>query len=146
MSSQKGKRAEWELSDTLEDTYDYAAMPAGGSGSGTQRPRPDIFAVRGVRLKTPRDGLQDYSNAFAIEVKARDKGVATFSSEEIDELREFASRAGATSLVAIRPDMRKFDSWYLLNVDDLHTTPEGNYSVRKQDHADCLSIPEVFGP
>jgi len=95
----KGSAAERELSNILEDKHGYAAMPAGGSGSGTTRPRPDVFAVRGVRLDTHTDGLSDYSNSYAIECKAWSDGTGSFTSEEIEALEAFAARAGATPLV-----------------------------------------------
>jgi Holliday junction resolvase len=143
----KGSAAERQLSNQLEDEYDYAAMPAGGSGSGTQRPRPDVFAVRGVRLETHTSGLEDYSNSYAIECKAWSSGTGQFTCEEIEQLEAFADRAGATSLVAVKPDCRRseHDSWYLREASLLHETPEGNYSLRKQDWPDCQSINEVFG-
>lgn len=141
----KGSHAERQLSGRLEDEYGFAAMPAGGSGSGTSRPRPDVFAVRGVRLETPRDGLQDYSNAFAVEVKSWKGGVGQFSENEIEELNEFAHRAGATPLVAVRPDQRSFDGWLIQETSELNRTRKGNYSIRLADHEDCRGISEVFG-
>lgn len=140
----KGDDAERKLSNRLEDDYDYAAMPAGGSGTGTTRPRPDVFAVKGVRLDTPTDGLQDYSDAYAIEVKAYSDGTGSFTNGEIDALEAFAGRAGATPLVAIKPDLRTHDNWYLQNAGDLHETADGNFSIRQQDWPDCKTIPEVF--
>ena len=145
MSKQRGAAAERELSNILEDQYDYAALPSGGSGSGTTRPRPDVFAVKGLRLDTHTGGLKDVSDAYAIECKAWADGVGSFTHQEIEDLERFADRAGATPLVAVRPDLRSFDGWLLRKTGALHETPEGNYSIRKQDHGECLSISEVFG-
>lgn len=141
----KGDQAERALSNILEDQYQMAALRAPGSGGRTQRNRPDVIASRELVLDTRSPGpYHRVSDVYAIEVKSKPEGVHTFSRGEIKELREFAARAGATALVAIKPDLRSFDSWLLMDVQDLHETPEGNYSIRKQDHADCLGLTEVF--
>ena len=143
----KGSAAERELSNILEDQYDYAALRCPSSGRGTTRNRPDLIAVKGTVLDVHGDGLREVSECYVIEAKARPDGTATFDREKIMDLQEYASRAGAIALVAVKPDRRlsEHDQWYLCEVTSLHETPEGNYSIRKQDHAECLSISEVFG-
>ncbi len=143
----KGDQAERELSNLLEDDYDYAAFRSPGSGGRTQRNRPDILAVQGTILDPHgHNGLREVSEAVVVEVKATTDGCWTFDRDEIAGLEEFASRAGADAYVAVKPDLRLADhsQWYLREVSCLHETPEGNFSIRKADHEECLSIPEVF--
>lgn len=141
----KGDQAERALSDILEDQYQMAALRAPGSGGRTTRNRPDVLASRELVLDTRTPGpYHRTSDVYAIEVKCKPDGTHTFDQEEIEDLREYAGRAGATALVAIKPDLRSHSQWYLRELDDLHETPEGNYSIRQQDHAECLGLEEVF--
>lgn len=133
-----GLRYERELSNILEDRYGFAAMPSGASGSGTDRPRPDVLACRGV------DGHRD-TDAYAIEVKAWKDATGSLTAEEVDALCRFAERAGATPMVVIRPDLRRFDQWHCYAPGRLNRTDAGNHSVRQADlPGDALW--QVFGP
>lgn len=137
MSKARGSADERELSDYLEDEFGYAAMRAPGSGGATDRPRPDLIAVRKESLTPPR------ANGFAIEHKSRKDGTVTFTREEIDALVEFAERGGLTPLVTVKPDMRSHEQWFCLDARELNRTDKG-YSVRKADHDRAKSLKEMF--
>lgn len=125
----KGHAAERELSNRLEDEHDFAAMPSGGSGSGTDRARPDVLACRRPTLAAPGGEMA----VLAIECKAWSNGTGRLDSDEIRALQSFASRAGGTALVAVRPDLRTWDRWHIYRPHDLHRTGAGNYSVRQPE-------------
>lgn len=139
----KGVQAERDLCDILEDQYGYACLRSPGSGGRTERARPDILAVRDDRGR----GESIWRSVHVVELKNSPDGTATFDREEVEQLQEYAERAGAYAWVAVKPDRRSHDSWYFVMVPwEVHETPEGNYSIRQQDHEDALSIEEVFGP
>lgn len=110
----------------------YAALRAPGSGS-IDRPSPDVVAIRAVGS----------TRIVAIELKAQPEGTATFKSDEISELEGWANLCDATPYVGVKPDMRSHSQWYFLRTSDLHETPEGNHSIRKQDHGRCLPRAEL---
>lgn len=135
----KGTAAEHELSNRLEDDFGMAAMPAGGSGSGTDRPRPDVLAAY---RPTGLAGLS--TQTYAIECKAWSDGLGQLDGDEIANLHSFASRAGGTPLVAVRPDLRSFDRWHCYRIQDLNQTDGGNYSIRQAERPG-RSLDEVVG-
>lgn len=126
----KGYNSENELWNWFMDNG-YAALRAPTSGGATDRVSPDIVAL-------------NETEKHAIEVKNRPDGTATFDREEIEGLQEWADKAGAMPWVVISPDLRTFDHWFCLTPNALHETPEGNYSIRKQDWDVCLSRTEAF--
>lgn len=135
---QKGDKAERTLSNWLEDTGDYHAQPTGSSGSGTDRDRPDVFAAR------DQTGGGKVARVLLVEVKAWSDATGTLSRAEVLALQRAAARAGGEAWVAVKPDLRSFDQWHCFRADELHETPEGNFSVRKQDHPG-ESRAEAFG-
>ena len=141
MTRRKGDRAERDLANTLADDFGWHAQRTGSSGSATERPRPDVLACR--RIGWNQTGVTA-SRAAAIEVKAWSDGVGHLDAHEIADLRAIAERSGARALVAVRPDLRTHDQWHVFDVDELHETPAGNFSVRKAD-LPGQTLVEVFG-
>ncbi|WP_435065870.1 hypothetical protein [Halobaculum sp. EA56] len=147
MSRSKGDRAERELSNLLEDRYRFAAMPAGSSGSGTDRARPDIMAAR-RRLGRKRgawDTPPTYSETKAIEVKAWRNAKGQLDADEVRALRSFATRAGGTALIVIKPDLRGHDQWHVFEAWELHSIAGSGFSVR-DDELPGDTLDEAFGP
>jgi len=131
-----GSDVEREFINILSDDYGYGCLRAPGSGGRTQRERPDAVALRAGKME-PDVG-------FAVEIKKRPDGTVTFTSDEIDALERWATKAGVEPYIAVKPDLRSFDHWLVMHTSQLHETEKG-YSVRKQDHERCESIQRVFG-
>lgn len=124
----KGEVAERTLA---EDAWErgFASLRAPGSGS-IDRPSPDVVI---------------FGDPIAvIELKADSDGTATFEEEEIVDLETWAVRCDADAYVGVKPDLRSHNSWYFLETWDLNRTKSGNYSIRKEDHSDCLSMDDLF--
>ncbi len=126
-----GSHAERELSNTLEDEYRWAAMPAGSSGSGTKRARPDVLATRRASV------LGDSGpHGLAIELKRRTQDwpcSVYLDAEEVDALQAFASRGGLRAFVVVRPHRsRSAQDWHCFVTSDLRQTDSG-YSIHQRD-------------
>lgn len=143
MSHRKGDRAERELSNWLEDTAGWYAQRTGASGAATDRARPDVIACRGHPIDT-RQVHGVVPEVAMIEAKAWRDATGQLDAAEVDELIEAADRAGGIPLVAVRPDLRRHEQWHVFDARELHSTPGGNYSVRKRD-LPGKSREEVFG-
>lgn len=142
----KGIQAERTLSDTVEDEYGYYAQRSAGSGKATQRARADVMAVKTHMVSmVDHDICRESHTVHLVELKASPDGTATFDQGEVEQLQEAGERAGAYVWLAVKPDMRSHDQWYFIHADEANETPEGNYSIRKADHEDALSIRQVFG-
>jgi len=137
MSSQKGSKAERELSNWLEDEAGWYAQRTGSSGAATDRARPDVIAARTEPPITR-------SRVAMIELKAAADGTAHIDESEIHELAEAANRAGAGAWVVIRPSFNSHDQWHVFALGELHETDGGNYSVRQAD-LPGRTLEEVFG-
>jgi len=110
-SKQKGSTAERDLLHLFWATGDWVACRVAGSGS-MKYPSPDIIANKqGMHL--------------AIECKTTKSNYQYFEQREIDELSEYAGRAGARALVAIRFARQP---WMFLDLEDLKKTTK-NYVV-----------------
>ena len=129
-----GDGPERELSDTLEDEFGYFALPSGGSGGGTPRPRPDVTASRA-------------GDIYVIESKKSKDGTVSLDPHEIPELIDCAERAGGTAVLAIKPDQRRseHDQWYCYDATTIEPTESGGYYVGKKCHDRAQSIAEFFG-
>jgi Holliday junction resolvase len=140
-----GANAERELSNTLEDEFGFRAMPAGGSGSGTDRARPDVIAGR--RSETGVPGATS-PTLVAIEVKKRTSDwpqAVHLDGAEIRNLWDFASGFGATPWVVIRPHRGRSDQdWHCYPAADLGTTDAGNRAIRQADLPGA-TLAEVVG-
>lgn len=137
---QKGDDRERELSDMLEDEYQFAAMPAGGSGGGTSRARPDVLACRSFK---DEHGLIDGEPiVLAFESKAWDDGVGYVTKEKVNALRSFATRAGGRAVIGVRPDLRTYDRWQFHFPSELDKT-EQSVKVTAEDRPG-LTLEEVI--
>ncbi|MFP4568035.1 MAG: Holliday junction resolvase Hjc [Candidatus Woesearchaeota archaeon] len=104
----------------------WACIRVAGSGS-SKYPSPDLLAGNNLRK-------------FAIETKTCSGASQYFSKKEIFELRDFASRFGAESWVAI-----KFKGllWLFLSLEDLIETPKGFSASRSLCERRGLSFDEL---
>jgi Holliday junction resolvase len=127
---------ETELSNTLEDEHNFAAMRAGGSGGGTDRARPDVFAS-----KDPHD-LEDWPTILCFEVKGWNDRTGYASKEEIRALQSFSTRAGGRAVLAVSPDFRVYDRWHFFYPHTLRTT-ENSYVV-DEDALPGLTLEELI--
>jgi len=139
MNMSKGMDAERELCAILWDKHQMATLRAPASGS-IDRPSPDVVALKGLLGGV---GMAS-SLSFAIELKANKDGTAHFDEHEIEELEQWADRAGAEAYVIVKPDLRTFDSWLVYHTSELNTTEQG-YSIGKRDHDKAKTLSEVFG-
>jgi len=132
-----GTDAERELATLLWDKG-YSTLRAPASGS-IDRPSPDVVAIK------QHSGIYiPHKESYAIELKANKDGCANFPAQEIQELEEWADRAGAEAYVIVKPDLRTFDSWLVYHTSELNTTEQG-YSVNQSMHDKAKTLSEVFG-
>ena len=102
MSSKgKGTRCERELIHKFYNSG-FSVVRSAGSGS-TPLPSPDII------VSNSRD-------IFAIECKALSSTRKYFSQKEINELKDFSEKFGATPLIAIRFDRI---GWFFVHLKDM---------------------------
>jgi len=123
-----GSRAENELVDWLW-ANDFA--PVRSPASGTKDiPQPDVVAVGRYRT-------------YGVEVKAYSTGCVTIPEDEIEQLHAWCDKSGTLPVIAVRPDLRRFDGWLCYDIADLHET-DGGRSVRLQDHDRAKSLEAMF--
>lgn len=104
-NQQKGSNAERDLIHRFWALPGWTAVRVAGSGS-MRYPAPDVLAVKeGVSL--------------AIECKVTKNSSQYLEKREIDELKEFAKKAGARAFVAVRFFR---EEWRFLSPDDLNDT------------------------
>ncbi|MCD6590000.1 Holliday junction resolvase [Candidatus Woesearchaeota archaeon] len=110
----KGSDAERELVHLLWN-HGWSAARIAGSGS-IKHPAPDIIAGRKGKL-------------WVIECKTVEDLPKYFSLKEIRELEEFASRMGATPMVAVKVARK---GWFILDSRKLRKTSKAvvmDYSI-----------------
>lgn len=112
----KGINAERELLHKFW-ANGFIAMRAPGSGA-IKYPCPDLLAGNALRK-------------LAIECKTTCSDKQYISSEQIDDLKKFASIFAAEPWVAVRFSLNMSDSsgWYFISMDDLKETEGKNYVV-----------------
>ncbi|HLF54100.1 MAG TPA: Holliday junction resolvase Hjc [Candidatus Nanoarchaeia archaeon] len=114
-NKQKGSNAERELIHLFWATQKWTALRVAGSGS-MNYPSPDVLASNeGIHL--------------AIECKATISKSQYLEKREVHELVEFAKKAGARPLIAVR---FKRTPWYFLNPTDLNPT-EHHYAISQTE-------------
>jgi len=114
-SKSKGSNAERELIHLFWATKKWTACRVAGSGS-MKYPAPDIIANKeGVNL--------------AIECKITSQNNQYLEKREVEELIEYARKAGARPLIAVRFNRKP---WRFLNPDDLKKTEQN-----------CVITPEL---
>ncbi len=101
-AKQKGSNAERELIHLFWATKEWTACRVAGSGS-MKYPSPDIIANK--------EGMN-----LAIECKATSNNNQYLEKREVDELVEYARKAGARPLIAVRFNRM---SWLFLDPADL---------------------------
>lgn len=127
--SRKGANIERKLSRMFYKRG-YATIRAPASGAKTRRViYPDLIAIKkGVVL--------------AIEVKYRSKGQTIYiSGWQIRRLLEFARRAGAIPLIAIK--YSEEPSFAFVNANYLKKTKKGNYKVDREVLAYAVTFEEL---
>lgn len=128
MANTKGDRRERELVNTL-DAEGFAVVRSPASGSGTDRPQPDLLAGNGEQF-------------YAIEVKSSSGNPIYIDGEELEALLYFSQNFGARPRVAVRFDR---EDWYFFHPADLYQTPGGNYRVKRETAiADGVSLAELI--
>lgn len=105
MIQKKGANAERELIHMFWKNEGWTAVRVAGSGS-MRYPAPDVLASKSGAM-------------FAIECKATKADIQYLEKREVDELVNFASRAGARPLIAVRFN---HEPWWFLNPHDLNET------------------------
>lgn len=112
--STKGDRRERELVNLLDDAG-FAVVRSPASGSGTDRPQPDLLAGDGDRF-------------YAIEAKSSSGDPIYIDGEELEALLYFSQNFGARPRVGVRFDR---EDWYFFHPGELYQTPGGNYRVKQ---------------
>ncbi|MCK4589240.1 MAG: Holliday junction resolvase [Nanoarchaeota archaeon] len=100
----KGINAERELVHLFQQNG-WSSVRIAGSGS-SKYPSPDVLASNALRR-------------VAIECKTLTRTKKYFSSEDIEQLKEFSRKFGTESWIGIR---FKGMPWYFLSLEDLEVT------------------------
>lgn len=132
-----GDGRERELSNTLEDDHGWGVVRPGGSGSGTDRARPDLLAG---------DAGRRY---WAIEEKYRAEDKQCYESpEKHRRLSEFATRFGARPVYAVRYSTRLDDvttaDWFIVPFDAVSFTDGGNVRLNHAAVSECMTLTELL--
>lgn len=139
-----GNFSENQLCDIAREDYGYAEIRSPGSGTKDVA-YPDVALVK---AKYERDyGVYEKkisTKVVAVELKNNNDGTAWFDKHEIEELNEWADRAGADAYAGLKPDLRSYNQWFFIPTDELHKTDKG-FSIRKADHERALSIDGILG-
>ena len=125
-AKQKGSNAERELIHLFWGTGVWTACRVAGSGS-MKYPAPDIIANK--------EGMN-----LAIECKATRADQQYLEKREVIELIEYANRAGARPLIAIRFDRTE---WKFLNPSDLKETAQSFVASKADVEFKGLSFEEL---
>lgn len=112
----KGSAAERELVAMFWNTNTYSALRIAGSGR-MNFPSPDVLAGNGSQI-------------FAIEVKSTKHKSQYIDAEQIQQLKDFAEKFGATPLVAVKFSTK----WHFCSPDDMKQTNSGKHVLHKEKH------------
>lgn len=123
----KGSAAERELVAMFWNTGRWSALRIAGSGR-MNFPSPDVLAGNG-------------SQVFAIECKSTKHKLQYIDAEQIQQLKDFAAKFGATPLVAV-----KFSSeWHFCSPDDMKITSAGKHVLHKNKHSNiCKQFEDLL--
>jgi Holliday junction resolvase len=91
-------------------------MPSSGSGTGDELPDLHVWY-------TSNGASEVYQ--YAAEVKAGD-GRVSFDAAKVAGLRSYADKTGALPIAIVHLD---YEGDFVFRIDDLHKTPDGNYTV-----------------
>lgn len=117
----KGSAGERELSNRLEDEMEWRALRAPGSGSGTDRERPDVLAGRKGRV-------------VMFEAKTSSGKPVYVGKDEVEALVQYAADFGAEAYIAVRWKSRSLrdTTFYVANPYDMHDSGK-NYRAKYED-------------
>ena len=113
---QKGSAAERELVAMFWGTGTWSSLRIAGSGR-MNFPSPDVLAGNGSQI-------------FAIEVKRTKHARQYIDAEQIQQLKEFAAKFGATPLVAVKFSTK----WHFCDPDEMQKTTSGKHVLHKEKH------------
>lgn len=131
-------RYERELVNCLTDAG-FAVMRAPASGAATDRDLPDVLAGKAYDFDAglipenmrPRDPV---SECLAIEHKYTSSTTAYVDSDEVNDLRRFASTFGAEVRLGVRFTSQSSPTdHYLLHPDDARMTDAGSFGLPLDD-------------
>ncbi len=121
--SKKGSNEERAVVRLFEE-LGYGAIRVPASGARTKSDKPDVLAGNG-------------RNYYAIEVKSSRNDYIYIRSEQIDELLNFASRFGATPILAVKFTYVPFK---VFNPLDLNVTKSGKYTIHRSSAKDDIDL------
>ena len=128
MSSKgKGTRYERELIHKFYNA-DFSVVRSAGSGS-TPLPSPDII-------------VSNSKDIFAIECKALSSTRKYFSQKEINELKLFSEKFGATPLIAIRFDRI---GWFFVHLEDMGFSKTNHFISLDLAQKKGMKFDEIIG-
>jgi holliday junction resolvase Hjr len=124
---QKGSAAERELVAMFWGTGSWSSLRIAGSGR-MNFPSPDVLAGNGSQI-------------FAIEVKSTKHKSQYIDAEQIQQLKDFAEKFGATPLVAVKFSTK----WHFCYPDEMRKTESGKHMLHKEKHAHiCKQFEEIL--
>ena len=108
----------------------FACMRAPASGAKTKRTLyPDLIVIKEGKV-------------FVMEVKTRERrGIVYIPDEQMRRLLEFARRAGAMPLVAIK--FMDGSSWRFVRADTIGHTRAGTWKVTLEDYEKGYTIEDI---
>ncbi|AGM11231.1 Holliday junction resolvase [Haloarcula hispanica tailed virus 2] len=117
----KGSGGERETVNRLEDEMGWRALRAPGSGSGTDRDRPDVLAGRDGRV-------------VMFEVKTSSGKPVYVGREEVEALQRYAEDFGAEAYIAVRwkSNQIRDTTIYVCEPTEMHQT-EKFYRAKYED-------------
>lgn len=108
----------------------WAAMRCPTSGGGTDRDLPDVLALHETTIEGVDWPTEKYCRALAVELKSGKDTTLYADTEEVEALRRFALRAGATPLLGCRSTQQTTPAaTYLLHPSDARMTDSGTYGL-----------------
>lgn len=124
----KGIGAERELIHLFWGTGSWAAVRVAGSGA-IKYPVPDVLAANNVRK-------------LAIECKSTKSKQQHLDREQVEGLREFASKFGTEAWIGVRYNNI---GWRFFSLEDIKETPKGYSANFSHSEVKGLSFEELTG-
>lgn len=108
----------------------YVTYRVAGSGTG-EKAHADVIALAPTAT-------------YLIELKKRNDGVAYIPKREVNALTADANRCGATALIAVRRDARKFDEpWLFFGTHQHEETDESYKFAADIDGVEPVTMDEI---
>ncbi len=124
----KGISAERELIHLFWGTGSWAAIRVAGSGA-IKYPVPDVLAANNLRK-------------LAIECKSTKSKQQHLDKDQVDGLREFATKFGAEAWIGVRYNNL---GWKFISLEDLKETPLGFSANHSHTESKGLTFEELTG-